>query len=328
MRFLIDTLSFRVANYDLNFLLQFLGLFELKIPWECRNGRYSYKASIYYEGIQILYGGSDGFECYVTMSGKGCRTYEDLVCDASDNIWYSLFRDIRNEPDNFHISRIDIALDDYTDALEIEKLVKYYRNDKFSSKCSNVRYVLGSEECFYVGSPQSEILLRIYNKKLERGYTEPEDLDGKPWYRAEMQFRDKKATSVIDELLKRGIGETFQGVLNNHCRFLAKPNDCKNAQRINNAGFWDYITNGSAKLKLITEPGSLYNKAKLDRYEKQFRSSVKTLIYSEGLTADELYSRFVDCKIQLSNEQETYIGRCTDERERTIGTYQALHLPV
>lgn len=326
MRFLVDTISFRVANYDLNFLLQFLGLFELKIPWESRNGRYNYKSSIYYEGIQILYGGTEGFECYVTMSGKGCRTYEDLLSASSDNLWLSLFSDIRNEPDNFHIARIDIALDDYTDALEIEKLVKYYRAKKFSSKCSNVRYVLGSEECFYVGSPQSEILLRIYNKKLERGYSEPEDLDGKPWYRAEMQFRDHKATSVIDEVLNRGIGETFQGVLNNHCRFLSKSNDGKNAQRINNAGFWDYITGGSRKIKLITEPGSLYNKAKLDRYERQFRSSVKTLIYSEGLTADELYSRFVDCKIELNNDQETYIRRCTDERERTIGTYQEICL--
>lgn len=328
MQFLIDTLNFRVRNYDLNFLLGFLGLDELKIPWECRNGRYNYSSSIYYEGIQIMYGGTEGFECYVSMSGKGCRTFEDLAGNDSGVFWPSFLRDIRYEPENFHIARIDLALDDYTDALEIDKLVKYYRVDKFSSKCSNVRYIQGSEECFYVGSPQSELMLRIYNKKLERGYTEPEDLDGKPWYRAEMQFRDNKATSVIDEVLSRGIGETFQGVLNNHCRFLAKKNDGKNAQRINNAGFWNYITDGAAKLQLISAPGSEYNKAKLDRYEKQFRSSVKTLIYSEGLSAEELYSRFVDSKIKLKNDQENYIGRCTNDRQRENGTYQEICLPV
>lgn len=32
MVFLVDTLNFRVANYDLKFLLKFLGLSELKIP--------------------------------------------------------------------------------------------------------------------------------------------------------------------------------------------------------------------------------------------------------------------------------------------------------
>lgn len=325
MVFLVDTLNFRVANYDLKFLLKFLGLSELKILWECKRGRYNYSSAIYYGGIEIMYGGTKGFECYVSMSGKGCRTYEDLRKDT-ENLWTSLFTDIRDEPENFHIARIDIACDDYTEALEIENLVKYYRKCKFSSRCNNVRYLLGSEECFYVGSPQSEILLRIYNKKLERGYTEPEDLNGKPWYRAELQLRDKKATSAIDVILKLGIGSAFQGILTNHCRFLAKVNDGENAQRINNAGFWDYITNSSAKIRLITEPGSEYNKAKLDRYEKQFRSSVKTLIYSEGLTADELYSRFCDCKIELNTDQETYIDRCRDERERAIGTYQALHI--
>lgn len=328
MLFLVDTFSFRVRNYEINFLLDFLGLSELKIPWEIKNGRYSYKHSIYYEGIQILYGGEEGFDCYVHMSGKGCRTFEDLFDGDNDKLWVSFLSHLRSEPDNFHFARIDLACDDFTDALRIDRLVKYYCAGKFSSRCSNIRYVQGSEECFYVGSVQSEILLRIYNKKLERGYSEPEDLDGKPWYRAELQLRDDKATAVIDELLKRGVGETFQGVLNNHCRFLAKRNDGKNAQRIKNSGFWNYITNSSAKIKLVSAPGSEYNKAKLDRYEKQFKSSLKTLIYSEGLSAEELYSRFVDTKIQLRNEQEVYIERCTNDRQREIGTYQALRLPV
>ncbi len=326
MLFLVDTLSFRVRDYEINFLLDFLGLSELKIPWEIKNGRYSYKHSIYYEGIQILYGGEEGFDCYVHMSGKGCRTYEDLI--ETDNIWFTLLSDIRNEPDNFHIARIDIACDDFTDALKVERLIKYYQKGKYSSRCGIPEYTLGRKEVFYVGSPQSKILLRIYNKKLERGYTEPDDLDGKPWYRAELQLRDERASSAVDVVLQLGIGKAFQGILNNHCRFLAKRNDGKNAQRINNAGFWNYITDNSPKIRLITEPGSEYNKAKLDRYEKQFRSSVKTLIYSEGLTSDELYSRFVDCKIQLTNEQEVYIERCTNDRQREIGTYQALRLPV
>lgn len=327
MVFLIDTLSFGVRDYDLKNTLDFLGLKDLNIPWQEGRGRYNYSSSIHYGGITVMYGGTKGYDCYVQMSGKGCRTYEDLL--KNENVWYGLFNDMVHDIDQcFRFARIDISLDDYTDALKIERLVKYYLRYKFSSKCSNVRYVLGSEECFYVGSPQSDILLRIYNKKLERGYTEPEDLDGKPWYRAELQLRDDRAASIIPEILNRGIGETFQGVLNNHCRFLAKPNDGKNAQRINNSGFWNYITDKSSKIRLITEPGSEYNKAKLDRYEKQFRSSVKTLIYSEGLTADEFYSRFCDCRIKLTSEQETYIGRCADERERTIGTYQALHLPV
>lgn len=313
LQFLVDTLEFRVRNLSLKKLLEFLKLSECPIDWIAGNGRYDYPNSISFEGITILYGGLKNYSCRVTFSGKGCRTFEDFI--FMPDMWIIFLQDLISDSQQFTITRIDIACDDYTDALNIQRLVSYYDKKKYSSKCTNIRYVLGSEECFYVGSPQSEILLRIYNKKLERGYTELEDLDGKLWYRAEIQLRNDKAVEAVNCILKFGIGPAFQGILQNHIRFTTKPNINDNAQRLKTASFWKYVTSNSEKIVLPSVVGSEYNKQKIDTYFNQFKSTVKTMILSKELSPIELYSMFTDSRIDLNYDQETYCKKCKAEND-------------
>ena len=43
-----------------------------------------------------------------------------------------------------------------------------------------------------IGSPKSKILVRIYDKAAERGFT-----DGRHWVRVELQLRDKRAGEFL-----------------------------------------------------------------------------------------------------------------------------------
>lgn len=305
MRFLVDTLSFRC--YELNFenLCKFLGL-DFPVSWEDGTPRYGYPEAKYFNGIIIYYGGHDGFESYLHMSGKGCRMYEDLYKKryGHDLDWHLFFEyclslKIKNTGNSMiHFSRIDIACDDYTDRLKVDRLVQYYKSGKYTSRCKH--WVAGQlcEEWLYIGSPQSDMRLRIYNKKIERGFNE-EDLDGEPWYRAEFQLRDDRATEFIKKWVElNDIGKTFMGVLNNYVRFLTKPNDKKNAQRIPSAQFWKSFTSDAEKIRLVSPEGSIYNMENLYKYLKQTFSSLRTYTEALGMSPEDLFLHYGGAKLR------------------------------
>lgn len=308
MVFLVDTLSFRAVSASRLELIEILGLKDKIISWEDGVGFNGYPNAMYYNGIRIAYNGQRGFECYVHMSGKGCRTWEDLT-DLSG--FPELLQILSDNKDLFHMARIDIACDDYTDSLRLDRLQKYYLAGKYSTRSKYITFVTGSEEIMYVGSPQSDTRLRIYNKKLERGYSEPEDLDGKPWYRAEFQFRDNVATAAVDTFCSSSdIGSVFLGKLREHIRFLTKPNNKLNSQRIPEAKFWKDFCQNCERVKFIYEPGSDYNLSKLERFcVKGAGSSLKTLILAERLTAEQLYKKFTSNEIFLRQDQRELISK-------------------
>jgi len=308
MIFLVDTLSFRVVSLKKFDVIEILGLTDKIEAWEDGVGFNGYPNAMYYNGIRIAYNGQRGFECYVHMSGKGCRTWEDLTSLSG---FQELIQLLSDNKDMFHMARIDIACDDYTDSLNLQRLQKYYNAGKYSTRATYITFVTGSEEIMYVGSPQSDTRLRIYNKKLERGYTEQKDLDGKPWYRAEFQFRDKVATACVTALSKSSdIGGVFLGKLREHIRFLTRPNDKLNAQRIPEARFWTEFCQNCARVKFIYEPGSDYNLSKLERFcIKGAGSSLKTLILAERMTAEQLYKKFTSNDIFLRQDQKELIKK-------------------
>ncbi len=323
MLFLVDTLSFRVASFNRFEILEILGLDGRISDWEDGVGFNGYPNAMCYNGIKIAYNGQRGFECYVHMSGKGCRAWEDNTILSG---WNELLEILSYNKDLFHMARIDIACDDYSDDLRIDRLIRYKAAGKYSSRCTKIFATIFDEEAFYVGSPQSNTRLRIYNKKLERGYTEQDDLEGKPWYRAEFQFRDEVASACVDELVKSNdFGKTFLGKLREHIRFLSKPNDKKNSQRIPEARFWINFCRNCERVKFVTEPGGEYNLSKVERFcTKGAGSSLKTLILAENLTPEQLYKKFTSGEIFLRQDQKELIAKY--DRQRKDNTSSEVHI--
>ena len=321
MPVLVDALSFRVRLLSKNSVIKILGLENLCDAWEeGYKFNKNYNKSIFFGGIVIGYEGVGGFNCYVHMSGKGCRTWEDMTTIevGERGKWLTLFeRLVLDSEDNFHFSRIDLAYDDYTNALNLERIDMHRRKKRYVTKTTRFDVNMGTAEIAYIGSNQSDTLLRIYNKKLERGYAPEDNYDHEHWYRAELQMRDKVATACINALVTYDdISQVYFGKLYDFIRFTTKPNvDSNHANRLNVSPWWRNFCQNYPRLKFFYEPGSQYNLSKLEKFCKVGAgSSIKTLIYSKGLNPYDLYRFFTKDDILLRPDQKELIRQKEFER--------------
>lgn len=193
----------------------------------------------YYAGIKIHH---DKGLLVLDMSGKGCRTCEELNPGWS---WYD-FLHFWDKPITeplkgscygdqagqyqVHISRIDLACDLLDDLrVTVPFLQRYVQQDKFISKSNYHTCIVGNKEmAVYFGSPRSSRRLRIYDKALEQGLVD------KCWVRFEMQLRDDNATSFylnLSRTCKGDFSECYYGMLHDYLRFITQPNDDTNRIR-------------------------------------------------------------------------------------------------
>lgn len=106
------------------------------------------------------------------------------------------------------------------------------------------------------------------------------------------------------------------GKLREHIRFLTRPNDKLNAQRIPEAKFWVNFCSDCSRIKFIYEPGSEYNLSRLERFcVKGAGSSLKTLILAENMTAEQLYKKFTSNEIFLRQDQKELIEKYDGKRQ-------------
>lgn len=133
MDILVDTLSFR-CNFDSwEDLTRFLNLDSTEEFELCNKVfNFNYKCSYYFQGIRIAVQGQKGWKFYVHMSGKGCRTYEDI--QGSEFKWDNFIKKIYAYPD-IYVTRIDLACDEREGVFNIEKLEEHIAADKYVSKC-------------------------------------------------------------------------------------------------------------------------------------------------------------------------------------------------
>ena len=308
---LVDTISFRANFESYEKMIDFLHLEGIEfLPGSRFN--MNYLNSLYYEGIKIGYNGQAGWSYYIHMSGKGCRTYEDILnsCGVS---WYHIIFNLalKVRSGEASITRIDIAGDEFDNIFNCKTLERYISQNKYVSRCpsKSIRLTKFGEECLYVGSTQSLTLMRIYNKKLERGYDQG-DQDIPHWWRCELQLRDDHAEQLVLEWADtNNIGHIYTGHCLYHIKFTSKENKKDGCQsRLNIAHFWDKFLQASESIPWVSEKGSDYNMSKLQKYAiGNAGSSIKTMIKSKGLNADQLYAIYTDPSINLREDQKAFI---------------------
>ena len=340
MNFLVDTISFRIKflEYGFKSIVDFLGLSKvIKKQIGETSGIYNnnYLESYRMGGIILAWNGQQGFDGYVYMSGQGCRLYESLYKEAHgyDLDWFEFIKllDIMQSADLIHMTRLDIACDDFTDRLRINRLHRYVRQNRFKSR---VKFFLG--KCFandelQIGSPKSSQFLRIYNKKLERGYL-PEDNDGLPWYRAEFQLRDNSASQFVSAWVKNGdIGFTFMCYLNGYIVFTKEPNNHDgNQSKLKTAPWWKSFIGDVEKLRFVKSVGTEYNLSRVERYAIHTAgSSVRTLIEAREYSPEDVWRLFTACELrddqrilireqQKTNEERRRFFEAIKERENSV----------
>ena len=229
--------------------------------WEpMKKGMNGYKQGFFCNNISVLFDGQEGMGTCLNMSGQGCRAFEEYGTGDFDG----LFQLVQDNPEFFNLARLDVAFDDHTGILDIERLfddckarefVSKFKlaelRDKFDDKTDGITVMHGSKH--------SDILIRIYDKAAERGYT-----DGMHWVRVEMQLRDERAFAFV--AAPQQIGEKFRGVLINYVRYVDPDPFDTNRWRWPDKGYWADLIAAAERIQLYVKPGVEYNMAMLDRF--------------------------------------------------------------
>lgn len=249
---LYDWLTFTTKDYDHHGIIELLGMTE--VSWTQINGFYGYQDRLYFGGISIHYNGREDMGVCCEMSGQGCRTFEEYT--GLPGKWDDLFADIASE--NMHVTRLDVAFDDHTGVLDIDRIVQDVDEGNFVTRlrsCETVRSkktdsdIVGKSAT--IGSRKSQILVRIYDKAVERGYT-----DGRHWVRVELQMKDQRAKAFLDSDLP--LGKMFAGVLLNYLRFVEPCGD-SNKSRWAMAEYWADFLGDVERIRLYSAVGVDYN---------------------------------------------------------------------
>ena len=279
--------------------------------------RYGYMSCWYYDGITVHV--DDGI-LLLDMSGKGCRTCEDLNKDFD---WFEfihqfhdliLYLDPSGDPPPVHIARMDIAFDDLGNkTVTVPLLQRYIRSKKFVSRVAYVSCIDGThEQAIYFGSPKSDRRLRIYDKRMEQLGTESDI----PWVRYEFQLRNKNALSFYLNLYKLNgnWSECYFGVLSDFVTFL----NCSSldvghhSERLKPVKWWTDLIGNAWKLNQLYLPGRDYTLQNIQNYwVRNCLSSAKAILLVElqrnGNDATGFIEKILDA--ELNDKQSAAVNK-------------------
>lgn len=250
---LIDWVTVTFRGLEPDDLISYLGLSSL--PFETMDKwMFGYPCRKFYDGISILYGAAEDMGICLNLSGQGCRAFESYGKE-----WNVLFNLIWDNPDA-HLTRLDVAFDDHSGILDIDRLRCDTDAGYYVSKSRQWKIEYGSQgTTLYFGSPRSDMLIRIYDKAAERGYSD------RHWIRVELQMRDKNAYGFIVALRFDDIGSVFSGVLYNYLRFV-DPSSDSNKSRWIPTDYWINLLGSLRRITIWSSPGTDYNMASLENF--------------------------------------------------------------
>lgn len=252
---LFDWLTFTTAIYDEQSIRDMLGLSGVSFQ-QIDKGRYGYRKRLSFENINIYYDGAENMGVCVDITGSGCRAFETY----SSVTWDQLFSELRSQPDDFNITRLDCAFDDHTGVLDIDRMRDDTDDHHYVSRSRQWKVEYGSEGCtIYHGSSRSDMYIRIYDKAAQQ------DIEDMHWIRVELQMRGTVATGFMDGALMRPIGEQFRGVLYNYLRYVSPVEDT-NMSRWPMTDYWEALLDGVGRIRCWFAPGVDYSVWKLRDY--------------------------------------------------------------
>lgn len=256
---LFDWFSFTAKHHGPESVIRLLGMNPA--VFEPMYGVRGYSSRLYYDGINIHYGGEKHDHVWCEMSGKGCRAFETF---GSGN-WKALFEETLSDKE-YHITRLDAAFDDHVGTLDLKRLSEYVlrRSIVTEFKRNGVTFdLVGDQEAItiYHGSPKSDVYFRIYDKAMERNRE-----DEGHWVRFEIQMRDDHARRFLDLMVLQDVGDVFAKTVNQYIRYVDDPGTDSNKRRWPTAAFWYNFISTTEKVKLYQAPGVEYNFDNLKKY--------------------------------------------------------------
>lgn len=327
-RVIVDFLTFSVRidakssiNFNSKLNFEYICDFLRIPPSEFSNmGRIKYYKERYEcnnISISVPFDGREGVQGYnISMSGNGCRFYEAYtkqgeMIDVYD-IWRNLFARLRSLTClglSVNISRIDIAVDDFSGALNMDKIINCVERDEIATRFQKKMPFRGNCDMYIAqssvktsffrriksstvefGSRQSRSFCRIYDKKAEqmqRHYNDEKEfkrLEAIPhWVRLEVEFKDENAIKIVNAFIDQSFfPHFFAGYINNMLRFVDR--DDSNVSRCTVQKWWQEFIGTTHKTSMACgDYKPLTRKRHLEYVYKMLSGSIYTAINLEGL---------------------------------------------
>ena len=319
-KILIDYFSFTIRDVEAEDIITMLGLDG--VAFIDNYGTKGYHHRYYYDGVSIQFGGREYNEVWCEMSGQGCRVYETY----GNNDWFGLAYQILVN-DNAHMTRIDIAYDDFNGLLDLDKIRSDVSSGNWVSRCQDIietsqyRRTGLHGSTIMCGQRGSNIACRIYDKAKERNRQD----EIAHWIRCELQIRHKHADNFLYYLLaddckavygveidtNRRLDSLYFAVLNHFLRFIDVNADSdSNRWRKPLAEHWEKFINSyhGNSISLYSAPGVDYNIMKLRHTtEEQYGGMIYTYLQIFGI--DELETCVQQKKFKLNKKYQFLIDQ-------------------
>ena len=167
-RIIFDWVSFTTKIHSVVELVQLLELQDC--PFETVHGSKGFMYRQYFGGISIHFNENQlqngGEFIWLEMSGQGCRSFESY----GNGDYEKLFVLVRSNPENIHLTRLDIAFDDMTGVFNINEICDEVRQEHFVSRTSTYQSIYSNAgNAVYFGSKKSNLFIVPYSyQRLEQ----------------------------------------------------------------------------------------------------------------------------------------------------------------
>lgn len=280
--------------------------------------------------ISVMCEGNEGMGVHVVVAGSAIQdlmlhyqasiTYrtpfgDDAVSlsDLDNTIMVEFLNDVKRMG---WLTRLDLAVDDFGGRFfSVEDVRGYLDRCEVVSKFRTYRDIYESTlaqestgHTVYLGSRQSEVMLRIYDKRLEQNQKieKEEDKIETPWVRWELELKNERANIAAGLLIQRkSLGEIVTEILNNYVRIII-PDD-SNRSRCSILPLWEAFVNTVAKLKLYIDAAKKTIEQKRNWLIRSVMPTLAGVIIADGGSLDIITQHFDDAVIRMNRNMQQLV---------------------
>ena len=320
----VDWLGYTIKDMTVDAVVAFMG-FKIQEFSNTGHGANGYRQCLKCHGeeITVLFDGTEEMGVHVNVTGSAVSSAMEhfsstMRINTPFGVGYNIDIDstflreyLKAIRCHGQLTRLDIAVDDfgsnYYAVKDVVEVMEDRRAITLFRKWRNVsaRTTSGEYEghTLYLGNRQSEIFMRVYDKKAEQNVklkSLNKPLIVQEWVRWELELKKDRANQFASLLIAgQEIGEVCIGVLTRYFRII-ELDDC-NRSRCSTDALWESFCDGILKRKLTVNKEERTLEKARDWLYRQVAPTLASVVLADGGTID-----FVQRLLEVGEERIDY----------------------
>ncbi|MCP0887346.1 XRE family transcriptional regulator [Ligilactobacillus sp. WILCCON 0076] len=316
MEVIIDYLRVRIPIHNLDLVFNDILKIIRKAFVNDDVKRYGYISRYSIDLIQVYDSlPNDNRGILIEMSGQGCRQFEVFLRQQKRS-WLDFLKDCFAYQAN--VTRIDIAVNDYKEALPLKRMLHKMERKEYKSKFKTCSYHWGTQKneitdklqvaglSIYFGSMQSEFYMCFYQKNYEiakKKHLKVQDVPVKNRY--ELRFSGNKANQVTHQLTDPikpiDICDLVFGYIKEYVTFLL-PSKTRYKRNWLIYPAWSLFLGGVSQLTFVTDPKEIT----FERTKMWLQNQVMPTLKAFKIIDDTLETEEIEAMIAQANLGERH----------------------